>query len=57
MLMRFDPFRELDTEKIGATYTDGVLRLTTPVPEQAKARRIAVSGSGEPPSVGASATA
>jgi len=55
--MRFDPFGELDTEKIGATYTDGVLRLTIPLPEQAKARRIAVSASGELPSVGASATA
>ena len=33
----------LDTEKIAASYEDGVLRLKIPVAEQAKARRIEVS--------------
>ena len=35
----------LDTDRIGASYEDGVLRLTIPVAEQAKARRIEVSTS------------
>jgi len=33
----------LDTDRIEATYTDGVLRLTIPVAEQAKPRKIAIS--------------
>lgn len=32
----------LDTDKIEATYHDGVLRLTIPVAEQAKPRKIAI---------------
>lgn len=32
----------LDTERITATYTDGVLRLEIPVAEQAKPRKVAV---------------
>ena len=35
----------LDTDRIAASYEDGVLRLTIPVAEQAKARRIEVSTS------------
>lgn len=34
---------QLDTEHIGASYTDGVLRLTVPVAEQAKPRKIAIT--------------
>lgn len=37
----------LDTEHISATYDGGVLTLRIPVREQAKPRRIAVSGSEE----------
>jgi len=37
----------LDTQNINADYTDGVLRLTIPVTEQAKPRKIAVVA-GEP---------
>lgn len=33
---------QLDTDNIAADYTDGVLRLTVPVAEQAKPRKIAV---------------
>ena len=33
----------LDTEKIDANYAEGVLRLTIPVAEQAKPRKIAIS--------------
>lgn len=33
----------LDTDSIEAAYTDGVLRLTIPVAEKAKARHIAIS--------------
>ncbi len=36
----------LDVEKVEASYTDGVLRLTIPVAEQAKPRKIEIS-SGE----------
>jgi HSP20 family protein len=36
----------LDIEKVEASYTDGVLRLTIPVAEQAKPRKIEIS-SGE----------
>lgn len=33
---------QLDTDNIAADYTDGVLRLTIPVAEQAKPRKIAI---------------
>jgi HSP20 family protein len=36
----------LDVDKVSASYTDGVLRLTIPVAEQAKPRKIEIS-SGE----------
>ncbi|KLO32608.1 Hsp20/alpha crystallin family protein [Mycobacterium haemophilum] len=36
----------LDTDKIEASYHDGVLRLTIPVAEQAKPRRIEISHDG-----------
>lgn len=34
---------QLDTAHVGASYTDGVLRLTVPVVEQAKPRKIAIT--------------
>ncbi|EUA07038.1 18 kDa heat shock protein [Mycobacterium xenopi 4042] len=37
----------LDTDKIEASYHDGVLRLTIPVAEQAKPRRIEISREAE----------
>ena len=37
----------LDTEKINASYQAGVLRLTIPVAEQAKPRKIAISAADE----------
>jgi HSP20 family protein len=37
----------LDTDKIEASYHDGVLRLCIPVAEQARPRRIAISHDGE----------
>ena len=37
----------LDTEKIEASYHDGVLRLTIPVAEKAKPRRIEISHNGQ----------
>ncbi len=37
----------LDTDKIEANYHDGVLRLTIPVAEKAKPRRIEISHNGE----------
>jgi len=37
----------LDTEKVQASYRDGVLRLAIPIAEQAKARRIEVKASPE----------
>jgi HSP20 family protein len=36
----------LDTEKVQATYTDGVLMLTIPLAEAAQPRRIEVQHSG-----------
>lgn len=36
----------LDTERIDADYTDGVLRLRIPVKEQAKPRRVDIGGQG-----------
>jgi HSP20 family protein len=38
----------LDTERIAADYTDGVLRLRVPVKEQAKPRRVDISLGGSP---------
>lgn len=38
----------LDTEHIDATYDVGVLRLRIPVAEQAKPRKIAITGGGTP---------
>ncbi|MCV6985381.1 Hsp20 family protein [Mycobacterium shinjukuense] len=37
----------LDTDKIAASYQDGVLRLTIPIAEKAKPRRIEISRDGE----------
>jgi HSP20 family protein len=37
----------LDTDKIDAGYHDGVLRLTIPVAEKAKPRRIEITHNGE----------
>lgn len=37
----------LDADKIEASYRDGVLKLTIPVAEQAKPRRIEISHNGE----------
>ncbi|WP_016884948.1 MULTISPECIES: Hsp20/alpha crystallin family protein [unclassified Rhodococcus (in: high G+C Gram-positive bacteria)] len=37
----------LDVDKVEANYDAGVLRLTIPVAEKAKPRRIEISGSGE----------
>jgi HSP20 family protein len=37
----------LDLDRIEATYTDGVLRLTIPVAERAKPRKISISGTSE----------
>jgi HSP20 family protein len=34
---------QLDTDHIGASYTDGVLRLTVPVVEAAKPRKVAIT--------------
>jgi HSP20 family protein len=42
----------LDTERIAADYTDGVLRLRVPVKEQAKPRQINIAvGNGQPTSI------
>jgi len=35
----------LDTEKVEAEYSDGVLRLRVPIAEQAKPRKISIAGS------------
>jgi HSP20 family protein len=43
----------LDTDRIEASYQDGVLRLTIPVAERAKPRRIEVSHSEENKSINA----
>jgi HSP20 family protein len=43
----------LDTDKIEASYHDGVLRLTIPVAEQAKPRRIAISHDGHQTAINA----
>jgi HSP20 family protein len=39
----------LDLERIDATYADGVLRLTVPVAEKAKPRKIEIRDSGDEP--------
>lgn len=41
----------LDTEKISASYVNGVLRLAIPVAEEAKARRIQVSVAERPEAI------
>lgn len=41
----------LDTDKIAASYRNGVLRLTTPVSAQAKPRRIQINRDGVKPRV------
>ena len=43
----------LDTDKIEANYHDGVLRLTIPVAEKAKPRRIEISHDGEQTAINA----
>lgn len=43
----------LDTDKIEAAYHDGVLRLTIPVAEKAKPRRIAISHNGNKAAINA----
>lgn len=43
----------LDTERITADYTDGVLTLRIPVLEKAKPRRIEISTTGEPRQINA----
>ncbi|KAA8963419.1 Hsp20/alpha crystallin family protein [Mycobacterium sp.] len=43
----------LDTDHIEANYQDGVLRLTIPVAEQAKPRRIAISHDGQQTAINA----
>jgi HSP20 family protein len=43
----------LDSEHVTADYTDGVLTLRIPVAEQAKPRRISVSGGGQPRQINA----
>lgn len=42
-------------DKISAEYRDGVLLLTIPVAEEAKPRKVAVSHSGSPSSIGGAA--
>ena len=45
----------LDSERIAADYTDGVLQLRVPVKEQAKPRRVDIAvGGGQPTSIEAS---
>jgi HSP20 family protein len=41
----------LDLERIEARYDGGVLRLSIPVAERAKPRRIEITGSGEPTAI------
>jgi HSP20 family protein len=43
----------LDTDKIEANYHDGVLRLTIPVAEKAKPRRIEISHNGQKTAINA----
>jgi HSP20 family protein len=46
----------LDTERIDASYHDGVLTLSIPVAERAKPRRIQVASNGGPTTIEGSAT-
>jgi HSP20 family protein len=46
----------LDTDKIHATYENGVLTVTVPVAARAKPRRIEVAGQSRPEAIEASAT-
>lgn len=41
----------LDADRIEARYDDGVLTLTVPLVEQAKARKVHVTGAGQPEAV------
>lgn len=43
--------RDLDTERLHASYTDGVLTLTIPVVEKAKARRIEIEHNAGPTTI------
>lgn len=43
----------LDTDKIDAAYRDGVLRLTIPVAEKAKPRRIEIKNNGQKTAINA----
>ncbi len=45
--------QNLDTDKIDATYHDDVLRLTIPVAEKARPRRIEISHDGQPTAINA----
>ena len=47
----------LDTDRIEAGYKNGVLRLTIPVAEQAKARKIEVKGGSESQAIGTTTSA
>ena len=41
----------IDGDRISADYTDGVLRLTLPKPEEAKPKRITITGKGAPQTI------
>lgn len=43
----------IDTENIGADYADGVLKVTLPVAEKAKPRKVVVAGAAAAPEVAA----
>ena len=43
----------LDTDKIDANYHDGVLRLTIPIAEKAKPRRIQITSDNEKTAINA----
>ena len=43
----------LDTDKIDANYHDGVLRLTIPIAEKAKPRRIQITSNNEKTAINA----
>lgn len=49
--------RDLDLDRLHASYVDGVLSLTIPVSERAKPRRISVEHAGAPQSIDASPSA
>jgi HSP20 family protein len=48
--------RSLDTDRLEASYHDGVLTVSIPVAEKAKARKITVSRADEPAAVGSGQT-